>query len=203
MTNIDVSTSRRALLSGALGMGGIAALAPAGAAGAAPIPQDPSSDFFLRINGVEGESRDKAHPKEIELLTWSFGVSSAVDPFSATGGAAPAKSKPSPLTFVSRTSKASPRLFQLVATGKGVKEAVLTARRMGEQPVEYLTIRLEELRVTSYQVAPGEVDGYPLEVVQLEYVRMIHSYRAQALDGSLDSAVTYGFDFAANKPIPL
>lgn len=84
-----------------------------------------------------------------------------------------------------------------------MREAVLTARTIGEQPLESLTITLQEVRVTSYQVAPGEIDGYPLEVVQPEYVRMIHSYRAQRLDGSLESAFTFGFDFATNKPIPL
>ena len=203
MTNADLTTSRRALLSGALGLGGVAALAPAGSAGATPIPDDPSSFFFLKMAGVEGDADDERHAKEIELLTWGFGVVSSVDALGSTTGAAPGKSKPDPFTFVARTSKASPRLFELVATGKRVKQAVLTARRMGAQPVEYLTVTLREVRVTSYQVAPGEVDGFPLDVVRLEYAAIIHTVRSQAPDGSIGSVVSYGFDFAENRAIPL
>lgn len=203
MADIDVSTSRRALLSGALGLGGMAAFASGGPAAAVPIPEDSSSEFFLKLDGVEGESRDKDFARQIEVLSWSFGTSSSVDPILTSGGAAPGKSKPTQLTFVARTSKASPKLFQLVATGKRVKQGVLTARRMGAEPVAYLEVTLQDVRVTSYQVAPGEVDGHPLDVVQVEYARLIHSHRTQSPDGSLGPAVTFGFDFAANKAIPL
>ena len=200
MTDIDLSTSRRALLSGALGLGGLAALAPAGHAMGAPVPTDPSSDFFLKLDGVEGESTDDVHAKEIELLTWAFGVTSSASPLVSGGGSA-GKSKPTDLTFVSRTSKASPKLYQLVCTGKRVKQAVLSARRSGEQPQEYLTVTLSNVLVTSYQVAPGESDGYPIDVVRLDYAKIVYSYRSQNQDGTSGSVVTFGFDFAANKSI--
>ena len=200
MTDIDVSTSRRALLSGALGLGGLAALAPAGHAMGAPVPTDPSSDFFLKIDGVEGESADEAHTKEIELLTWAFGVTSSASPLVSGGGGA-GKSKPTDFTFVSRTSKASPKLYQLTCTGKHVKSAVLAAQRLGDVPQQYLTVTMSDLLVTSYQVAPGETDGYPIDVVRLDYAKIVYSYRPQNRDGSTGSPVTFGFDFAANKSI--
>ncbi len=200
MTNIDLSTSRRALLSGALGLGGLAAMAPTGQAFAAPVPVDPSSDFFLKIAGVEGESSDEMHQKEIDLLTWSFGVTSSASPLT-TGGGASGKSKPTDFTFVAPTSKASPKLYQLVCTGKRVKSVVLTARRSGEVPQEYLTVTMNDALVTSYQVAPGETDGYPLDVVRLDYAKITYSYRPQNRDGSPGTAITFGFDFAANKAI--
>src|SRR5687768_14563399 len=111
MTDPDLATSRRVLLSSALGLGGLAALSAAGPASAAPIPVESNSDFYLDIAGVEGESTDEVHSKEIELLTWSFGVSTAADPL-ASGGAGAGKSKPTDFAFVARTSKASPKLYQ-------------------------------------------------------------------------------------------
>ena len=32
-------------------------------------------DAFLKIEGIEGESTDKAHPGEIEISSFSWGVS--------------------------------------------------------------------------------------------------------------------------------
>ena len=198
MTDIVTSTSRRALLSGALGLGGLAALAPAAAAGTPRVPVESSSDYFLKLDGVAGESTDRGHTGEIELLTWGTGVSTVASPLFTAGGGA-GKSKPADLTFVARTSKASPKLFQVCATGKHLKTATLSVRRNGDTPVEYLVITLEDVLVTSYQVAPGENDGYPIDVAALSYARLRYSYRPQLPNGELGEPITFGFDFAANK----
>ena len=34
-----------------------------------------SVDFFLKIDGIEGESQDKTHKNEIQLESWSWGQS--------------------------------------------------------------------------------------------------------------------------------
>ena len=34
-------------------------------------------DMFLKINGVDGESKDKSHPMEIDVLAWSWGASNS------------------------------------------------------------------------------------------------------------------------------
>jgi type VI secretion system secreted protein Hcp len=183
-----------------LGLGGLAALAPGGAAMGAPIPTDPSSDFYLKLDGVEGESTAELHPNELELLTWAFGVSSSASPLVSGGGGA-GKSKPTDLVFVSYISKASPKLYQLVCTGKHVKTAVLSAVKIGDSRQQYLTVTMSDVLVTSYQVAPGESDGVPLDVVHLDYAKISYSYRPQRNDGSIGDPITFGFDFAANKAI--
>ena len=55
------------------------------------------------------------------------------------------------LAFVQRTSKASPKLFLACATGQHVKTAVLTARKAGKAQLEYLTIKLGDVLVASFQ----------------------------------------------------
>lgn len=197
--DIDTSTSRRALLSGALGVGGLAALAPAGQAAETPVPVDPSSVFFLKLDGVKGESTDEAHPGEIALLTWGIGVSTSASPLT-TSGAGAGKSKPSDLTFVARTSIASPKLYQLVCTGKHLKSAVLSVLHSGGGG-QYLTITLTDVIVTAYRVAPGESDGFPIDVADLSYAKVTYSYRPQLPNGSLGQAVVFGFDFAGNKSV--
>jgi len=197
----DSTTSRRALLGGALSLGGaaLAVSSATGEASAAGIPADPSSDFFLTIPGMPGESNDAQFPQTIEALTWSFGVTSSVV---ATGtGAATDKSKPSPFVFVARASKASPKLLLAVATGKHLTSVTLDARFHGEVPINYLRVKLETVVVTSYQVAPGEMDGWPLDVVRMDYLKITTTYTPQNPNGSPGTPVTAGFDFAANKPL--
>jgi type VI secretion system secreted protein Hcp len=205
MTPTESTASRRALLSGALGLGGLgslAAFAPAAIAASPPVPEDPSSAYFLKLDGVKGDSRDQAHAGEIDLLTWGTGVSTAADPLSTSGGAGAGKSKPQPFTFVARTGSASPKLFQLVCTGKHVKTAVLSVRRFsGDTVQQYLTVTLQDVVVSSYEIAPGEVDGYPIDVGQLDFAKITISYRPQLPTGQLGEPITFGFDFAANKPI--
>ena len=191
----DHTTTRRTLLAGTLGgsaLGGLV-LGSDDAIAAVSVPSDPSSDFFLTVDGIPGDSVDKQFPKSIEVLDWSWGVSSAISP--TNGGSGAGKSKPQPLTFVARTSSASPRLFLSCAKGTHIKTATLTARRSGELPFVYLTIKLQNLFVTSYQVAPAPVDAFPLDVVRLEYGAVTVSYTPQGPDGRPLPKVTAGFDF--------
>lgn len=44
-----------------------------------------ADDYYLKIDGVQGESTDQQHPGEIQLESWSFGESNPVSP--APGGA--------------------------------------------------------------------------------------------------------------------
>src|SRR6185436_15713679 len=69
----DAVATRRAVLAGALGVGTLGALVPGFAGEAAgPIPTTPG-DYFLRVDGMPGESLDDRHPDWIELLTFSWG----------------------------------------------------------------------------------------------------------------------------------
>ena len=36
-----------------------------------------AADNFLKIDGIEGESKDSKHPKEIEVPSYSWGVSNS------------------------------------------------------------------------------------------------------------------------------
>ena len=201
MTDIDVSTSRRGLLAGALGLGGIAALTVAGPASGVPIPAESNSNFYLTIPEIPGESSDRKHPGSIELLTWGFGVTSTVDPLIRSGGGGAGKSKPADLVVVARTSKASPKMYQFCCSGKHFKKVVLSAVRLGDSPAEYLTVTLQNAILTSYEVAPGESDGYPLDVAHVSYAAITYSYVPQNPDGSPGTPVTVGFDFGANKTV--
>lgn len=123
-------------------------------------------DYFLKIDGVSGESTDEQHKGEIEVGSFSWGVSQTALR-AAAGGAG--KVQFQDFTFTSLVSTASPSLFLKSATGAYIKYAILTARKAGgEQPQEFLKITLSDVLVSSYQTSgeagPGPV-GTPTDVV--------------------------------------
>ena len=44
-------------------------------------------DYFLKLDGVTGESTDQQHTGEIELASWSWGATNPPNIGSQTGGA--------------------------------------------------------------------------------------------------------------------
>lgn len=156
-------------------------------------------DYFLRIDGIEGESADKAHPKEIELLSFSWGVTQAdAGPRAGRGGAGKASFQD--FAFVARVSKASPKLFLACASGQHVKSALLTCRRSGGAPLEFLKITLSDVLVSSYQVG-GSTREEPLDQVSLRSARIELEYVPASSSGKAEPAVKAGWDLKANKKI--
>ena len=158
-----------------------------------------SVDYFLKLDGIEGESTDAKHKGELEPESFGWGVSLAASPGRGGGGGA-GKPQFQDLTFVKRTDKASPMLFLTCATGKHVKTAVLTARKAGEEQLEYLTVRLGDVLVSSFQVtAVG--DEPPLETVTLAYAKLEIVYRPQTATGAAGPEVKAGFDVKRGKQL--
>ena len=88
------------------------------------------------------------------------------------------------------------------ATGKHLTSVTLDARASrGEVPINYLRVKLEKIVTTSYQVAPGEQDGWPLDVVRMDYLKITTTYTPQNPNGSPGTPVTVGFDFETNKAL--
>jgi len=158
-------------------------------------------DAFLKLDGVQGESTDAKHRDEIEVLSFSFGVSQAGGAPTGGGGGA-GKASFTDLHFVARTQKSSPRLFVACASGEHFKQAVLTLRKAGGKQQEYLTLTFSEVRVSSFQEA-GSADGDegPLDQVTLGYGKIAIEYRPAGPKGALGSPVRGGWDLKANKKL--
>ena len=128
----------------------------------------PIVDYFLKIEGIPGESNDFAHKGEFEIKDFSFGVENKTTIGSATGGAGSGKVKFNEFTIKKTTDSASPTLFAKCASGAHIKEAALTVRRAGDDRAgqEFLHIKMSDVLVSSYQISgrripdpPPPVDG--------------------------------------------
>jgi type VI secretion system secreted protein Hcp len=160
------------------------------------------SDYFLKIDGVAGESVDARHKGEIELEAFSWGEMSSAGHAGPGGGAGAGKVAVQDLQFVMRYNKASPALLLACANGKHLKSAVLTARKAGKGQQEYLIYKFSDVIVSSYQTGGSthETTG-PMDQVSLGFARIEVEYRPQKADGSLDAPVKAGWDVVKNAKI--
>lgn len=156
-------------------------------------------DYFLKIEGIQGESADAKHKGEIELVAFSWGESQS-GTMAAGGGAAAGKVQMQDLAATMRTNKASPILFLACASGQQIKQATLTVRKAGEQQQEFLIIKLSDLLISQYQTSGGG-DEVPMDQISLNFGRLEVEYRPQKADGSLDAPVKGGWDVRANRKI--
>src|SRR5436853_3025508 len=106
-------------------------------------------DYFLKIDGIAGESQDLKHKGEIQLESFSWGETQT-GAHGGGGGGGAGKVQMQDLHVTTHISKASPVLMQSCASGKHLKEAVLTARKAGKGQQEFLVIKLTDVLVSSY-----------------------------------------------------
>jgi type VI secretion system secreted protein Hcp len=156
-------------------------------------------DYFLKIDGIPGDSHDSKHPGEIDVQSFGWGEANAGSPAVGGGGGA-GKVHVEDLHVVTRLGKASPLLLLACATGQHFKQAILTARAAGKSPFEFFVVKLSDVLVSSYHTG-GSVDAVPVDQVGLNFARIEVEFRAQKPDGSADLPVKAGWDVKANKKI--
>jgi type VI secretion system secreted protein Hcp len=158
-------------------------------------------DMFLKLDGIKGESTANKHEGEIDIMSFSWGVSqSGTLAFGGGGGAGKAQFQD--LNFSSRVNKASPQLFLSCASGTHIKEATLTARKAGEKQQDFLIIKLNDILVSSYQTGGASAsEALPTDQFALNYAKIEFEYIPQKADGSLEGAIRGGWDLKLNKKI--
>src|SRR5262245_37338768 len=159
-----------------------------------------ATDFFLKLEGIDGESTDDKHKGEIDIQSFSWGVSNMGTHGSGGGGGA-GKASFQDLHFHTSISKASPKLALCCATGEHIKKAVLTCRKAGKEQQEYLKITLSDVLVTSYQNGGGSGGVVPSDQVSINFAQIEFEYKPQKADGTLDAAVKAGYNLAQNKKV--
>ena len=142
-------------------------------------------DMFLLIDGqktgtVKGESSDKVYPGQIDVLGWSWGMSSS----SAMGGSGEGlKTSLSELRISKAVDSASTPLMSVMRNGELIKKAVLTVRKAGGVQIDYFTLTIERGRITSYEVG-GQFSPELSEQLSIAFEKIEVQYFAQDEKGA-------------------
>lgn len=158
-------------------------------------------DYFLKLDGIQGESHDSKHKDEIDLLSWSWGASQT-GTFAGGGGGGAGKVNMQDFHFVMKVNKATPKLILACASGDHIKSAILTCRKAGKDQQEFLKYTFSDVLVSSYQTGgSGSGDELPSEQVSLNYAKMEIEYKEQKADGTLSGGIKSGWNLKQNKQV--
>lgn len=153
-----------------------------------------ATDYFLKIDGIPGETTDASHKDEIQVLSFSWGASQSGTGAASAGGSGAGKVNMSDFSFNQYVNKASPKLMLACALGTHIASATLTCRRAGEKQQEYLVVKFGEVLISSYQTGGSGGDDRPSESISFNFTKVDIVYKPQNADGSLGGAVPAGYD---------
>jgi type VI secretion system secreted protein Hcp len=151
--------------------------------------------MFLLVKGaktgvIKGEAQDTAHKGEIEVVSWSWGMQAKP---SLGGGVATGKASILELKVVKKVDSSSTALMAALRTNEQIQKAVLTLRKSGTQPLEYLKVTIEQGRVTSLTIQAGDRDGSSeiVENVSFSFNKITVDYVPQGKDGLAQGGMSF------------
>jgi type VI secretion system secreted protein Hcp len=163
------------------------------------------ADYFIKLDGIDGESKDSKHKNEIDILTFQF-KATQTGTSSTGGGAGKGKVQAEDLVITKHVDKASPKIYQYCCSGQPIKTLVLTARKAGKDQQEHYKVTLTDVLVSSFShgsanlAAPGAApDWEPIENITFNYSTIELGYKEQQPDGTLSGEVKGTWDFKQNK----
>ncbi len=158
-------------------------------------------DYFLKIDGIDGESKDSKHSNEIDLESFSWGATQTGS-HSFGGGGGAGKVQMQDFHFVMKNCKASPKLMLACAEGEHIKKGVLVCRKAGKEQQEFLKVTMSDLLISSYQTSgSSNGDEVPNDQVSLNFSKIEIEYKDQKPDGTLGGTTKVGYDLKAMKKV--
>ena len=156
-----------------------------------------ASDIFAKIGDIKGESLDDKHKGEIEVLSWSWGVSNAGEMRGGSGGGE-GKASFRDLSFTHNIDKASPVLLQACATGVHLKEATITHRKAGKGQ-QRVPDRQDERRHHHRRGTRRHQRRWPRGERDSAFAKIDFQYKPQKPDGTLEAGIHFKYDIKGNK----
>lgn len=156
-------------------------------------------DMFLKLDGIKGESADHKHKDEIHIESFSWGMSQTGVHGSGGGGGA-GKVSVHDISITKHLDKASAAMMLHCCSGKHIPNGLITVRKAGDKPLEYLKIKLTDILISGVQEA-GHGSELLTENVTLNFAKFHVEYQEQKADGSGVPGGEMGWDVKANQKI--
>jgi type VI secretion system secreted protein Hcp len=154
-------------------------------------------DSFLKLGTLKGESVVKGFEDQMQILSWGWGMTQTGTTHSASGGGA-GKVDVQDLHVVKHIDAASPNLALSCAKGTHYDTATLTMRKAGGTALEYVTLTLTDVLVSSYSVSSSGGDQLQ-DTVALNFGKFKYSYHPQDNKGAKKGgAIDATYDIAKN-----
>src|SRR3569623_1466533 len=156
-------------------------------------------DMFLKIDDLKGDSIDEKHPNEIQVLSWSWGMSQSGSTHSATGGGS-GKVNVQDLSIMKNIDTTTTNLIKACCNGTHIKSALLKVRKDGgKSAVVYLLNKMQDL-IVSYGSTGGSGGGDMItESVTLNFAKVSLDYTPQDKTGAPGSVMSAAWNIPVNN----
>jgi type VI secretion system secreted protein Hcp len=153
-------------------------------------------DMFLKLDGIKGESGDHKHKDEIHIESFSWGMNQTGAHGTGGGGGA-GKVSVHDISITKHVDKSTCALMLACCNGKHIKDGLITVRKAGEKPVEYMKIKLVDILISGIQEA-GHGSDLLTENVTINFAKFHVEYTEQDAKGGGKPGGEMGWDVKAN-----
>ena len=165
-------------------------------------------DYFLKIDGVDGESQDLQYPGWIQLESWQWSEENSGRWGIGSGGGA-GKVEMKDFEFRMVANKASPKLFLKCATGDSIPQATLVCRKSGKGQQDFMRVTFTNCLVSVFRTTGNmptlngqKMDGVlPYDEIKLNFARIDVEYKEQREDGTMGAVIKAGYDLKRNVAV--
>ena len=114
--------------------------------------------MFIKLTGIDGESEDEEHKGEIDVLSWSWGMSQSANTHMGSGGGV-ALASVQDLSLTKWVDRSSPILQGVCLEGKHLETATLVCHKAGGdgKALKYLREHSADSYLLEFPPKPGKV----------------------------------------------
>jgi type VI secretion system secreted protein Hcp len=156
--------------------------------------------IYLKLGAIKGGVTESGHADWIDCGSLQFGTGRGIEMVTGTSTSRSASAPSiSEITLSKVYDKSSTNLFYEAVVGKGVEAKIHFLRSQGDKLENYLEVTLTDAMVSSYSVSSG--GDVPSESISLNFTKIELRHMPTKTDGTLDSAVTAGYDLSTGSKI--
>lgn len=157
-------------------------------------------DMSIKLGKIKGESTIDGHKDEIDVLAWSWGMSQSGS-FGTGGGGGAGKVNVQDLSLTKWVDSASPALMLSCAKGTHIDEAVLTMRKSGDKPLDYVKITMKDILISNVSTGGSGGEDRLTENVGLNFGQVKVEYQSQDKTGAAKGPpIIFDWNIGENKP---
>jgi type VI secretion system secreted protein Hcp len=153
--------------------------------------------IFLRLEGIQGESTDRTHRDEIEVLGWNWSFTNTQT--TTGGGGGGGRPVVSGITFNHKIDKTSPVLMRSCLVGSSIRDAKLSVVKVGGRiEFDQYVILVKDVKITSVIQTESDDLSSTLETVTFAFTNVTEEYTITKPDGTAGQKVTATYDIRTN-----
>lgn len=154
-------------------------------------------DFYIKIDGIQGESKDAKHAGWIDILCFAYRVTQSSSA-STGGGVGAGRANFDSLTFDHYLDRSTPILVQYCASGKHIPTVEISCCKVGDGSQEYMRVTMNDCIITLAGPRGTTSDARIIESVGIAYSKIRIEVKEQRPDGSMGPAITGTWNIKQN-----